>query len=95
MALTPRRAAGLVRSGIVLLDSARVPDARVLVDRRAGMQNLQAHAEHLTNLAAIFLAKDRTAVRILARGTKLVTPLSGGEQMWSLVQPDRWLTLVR
>jgi hypothetical protein len=95
MALSPKRSANLIRPAIGLLSSAGVSDARILAARAAGMQNLQAHAYHLTNLAAAFLAVDRTARRIIGRGTTMTKPLSGKEQVWPLVQPRFTRFLVR
>lgn len=86
MALTAKRATVLTRSGIMLLHRARVPDASMLVARAAGHQNLQAHAQHLTGLAASFLAADPASRKAVANGTTLSQSLSGKERVWPTVQ---------
>ena len=85
MALTVQRAAILVRSGTLLLDDAGVRDATLLARRAAGLQNLQAHAHHLSALAAAFLVKDSASHKMLS-GTDLAKPFSADQNVWPLVQ---------
>jgi len=86
MAGVVQRASSLVRSGTLLLDDAGVHDATLLARRAAGLQNLQAHAHHLSALAAAFLVKDRASHRILLGRTHLAKPLSADKKAWPLVQ---------
>ena len=71
-----------VRQAIRLLGRAAVPDAVELLQRRSGKNNLQAHAEHLTRLAALFLLEHPKLAAELAEKTDLEASLSGRERIW-------------
>ena len=86
-----RAAVQIVRGGAALLARAGISDARVLVDRAAGKQNLQAHARHLVALAAVFLSSDSTARRLLV-GISLTRQVP--DSVWQQVQ-QRFLSYLR